>query len=73
MNICTPSLLQKLRIWQQNAHKSKTAHSYILNTTNPNDWDIIALQEPWFNSFGNSCGTQLTSTSRAEHRFNPFF
>jgi hypothetical protein len=48
----------RLRIWQQNAHKSKTAQTYILNTANPKDWDVNALQEPWFDSFGNSRGTQ---------------
>ena len=58
MNLQAPTFLQKLRIWQQNAHKSKTAQSYILNTENPNNWDIIALQEPWFDSYGNTCGMQ---------------
>ena len=58
MNVRSPSLPLKLRIWQQNAHKSKTAHSYILNNANPNNWDVIALQEPWFDSYGNSRGTQ---------------
>ena len=58
MNIRSPTYLLKLRIWQQNVHKSKTAQSYILNTANPNNWDIIALQEPWFDSFGNTRGTQ---------------
>jgi hypothetical protein len=58
MNLRHPALPQKLRIWQQNVHKSKTAQSYVLNTANPKDWDIIALQELWFDSFGNSRGTQ---------------
>ena len=58
MNIRQPSLPQNLRIWQQNVHKSKTAQSYVLNTANPKDWDVIALQEPWIDSFGNSRGTQ---------------
>ena len=54
-----PSLLpQKLRIWQQNVHKSKTAQDYILNTANPKDWDVIALQEPWIDKYGNSRGSQ---------------
>jgi ribonuclease HI len=58
MNYRTPALPQKLRIWLQNVHKSKTAQEYVLNTANPKDWDIIALQEPWFDSYGNSRGTQ---------------
>ena len=51
-------MLQNLRIWQQNVHKLKTAQSYILNTANLKDLDIIALQEPWFDSFSNSRGMQ---------------
>jgi hypothetical protein len=58
MNIRQPALPQKLRIWQQNVHKSKTAQASVLNTANPKDWDVLALQEPWFDSFGNSRGTQ---------------
>ena len=58
MKVRQPALLQKLRIWQQNVHKSKTAQAYVLNTANPKDWDFLALQEPWFDYFGNSCSTQ---------------
>ena len=58
MIICPPELPQKLRIWQQNVHKSKTAHSYLINTANPKDWNILALQEPWIDSYGNSHGSQ---------------
>ena len=58
MNVRSPTLPLKLRIWQQNAHKSKTAHSYILNSANPNNWDIIGLQEPWIDSYRYSRGTQ---------------
>ena len=58
MNVRQSDLLYNLRIWQQNVHKSKTAQAYILNTANPKDWDVIALQEPWFDSFGNTRGTQ---------------
>jgi hypothetical protein len=54
-----PSLHPKqLRIWQQNVHKLQTAQDYVRNTANPKDWDIIALQEPWIDSVGNSRGTQ---------------
>jgi hypothetical protein len=58
MNSHPLALPQKLRIWQQNVHKSKTAQDYILNTANPKDWDVIALQEPWFDKYGNSHGSQ---------------
>jgi hypothetical protein len=58
MNYRTPALPKKLRIWQQNVHKSKTAQEYVLNTASPENWDVIALQEPWFDTYGNSRGTQ---------------
>lgn len=48
----------RLRIWQQNAHKSRLAQEHILNTANPGDWDLILLQEPWFDTYGNSRGNQ---------------
>ena len=53
-----PNKLQQLCIWQQNAHKSQTAQDYIRCTAQPLDWDIITLQEPWIDSFGNSRGSQ---------------
>ena len=49
-----PSLPSKLRIWQQNVHKANAAQEYIRNTARPKDWDVIALQEPWLNTFNNS-------------------
>ena len=33
-------------------------HNYICCTTQPSDWDIIAFQEPWINTFSNSRGSQ---------------
>src|ERR1700720_683205 len=53
-----PRQPQQLRIWQQNVHKSQTAQDYICCTTQPSNWNIIALQEPWINTFGNSRGSQ---------------
>ena len=49
-----PSLPSKLRIWQQNVHKANAAQEYIRNTARPEAWDVIALQEPWLDSFNNS-------------------
>ena len=49
-----PNLPTKLRIWQQNVHKANAAQEYIQNTVKPEDWDMIALQEPWLDSFNNS-------------------
>lgn len=50
---------QSLRIWQQNTHKSKLAQQYILNTASPNEWDIIAIQEPWLDHFNNARGSSF--------------
>ena len=44
-------------IWQQNSHKSKLAHQYILNTASPDDWDLIVIQEPWLDQFNNARGS----------------
>src|ERR1700683_5211738 len=49
---------EQLRIWQQNTHKSQTAQDYVLNTAKPEDWDIIALQEPWIDTLGKSRASQ---------------
>ena len=49
---------EQLRIWQQNTHKSQTAQDYVINTARPEDWDIIAIQEPWIDSLGKSRASQ---------------
>jgi hypothetical protein len=51
-----PRSPDKLCIWQQNTRKSKVAHKYIINTANPTDWDVIAIQEPWLDVLGNARG-----------------
>lgn len=48
-----PGLPLKLRIWQQNVHKANAVQEYIRNTAKPKDWDVIALQEPWLDTFNN--------------------
>ena len=40
------------KIWQQNIAKSSTAQHDLLAKANPNDWDIIALQEPYLDHLG---------------------
>ena len=52
-----PSAPVKIRIWQQNAHKSGCNTNYILNQANPVNYNIILIQEPWFNHLGKTCGT----------------
>ena len=50
-----PVVLSRLQIWQQNTRKSQTAQHYILNT-NPASFNIILIQKPWIDSFGNTRG-----------------
>jgi hypothetical protein len=54
MNKGTPKAPEQLRIWQLNIHKSQTAQDYVINTARPEDWDVLALQEPWIDTLGNS-------------------
>jgi len=58
MNCETPIPPSKLRIWQQNTHKLKYAQQYILNTAKPEDWDVIAIQEPYLDKFNNARGSR---------------
>ena len=47
----------KIRIWQQNARKSVRNTNYILNEANPTKYDLILIQEPWFDHLGKTRGT----------------
>ena len=47
----------KLKIWQQNARKSLQNTDYILNQANPKDFDLLLIQEPWFDRLGKLQGT----------------
>ena len=42
-----------LRIWQQNLNKSDKAHYDLINSPVHKDWDLLLLQEPYIDSFGN--------------------
>lgn len=53
----TPSAPAHLRIWQQNTRKSQSAHHHVLNT-DPSLYDLIFIQEPWIDSFGNARGNR---------------
>ena len=46
-----------IRIWQQNARKSIRNTNYILNTADPSKYDLILIQEPWFDHLGKTRGT----------------
>src|SRR3984957_13397574 len=58
MNKLIPKAPEQLCIWQQNTHKSQTAQDYVINTARPEDWDIIALQDPWIDTLGRSRASQ---------------
>lgn len=55
--------LPHLRIWQQNLNKSLIAQQHLLNSAQPNDWDILLLQEPWFGK----------TVTRASHRWRVLY
>src|SRR6266481_82168 len=43
----------RLRLWQQNLNKSDKAHFNLINSLVHNDWDLLLLQEPYIDTFGN--------------------
>ena len=47
----------RLRILQQNVNKSNVAQLDLLNSTNPNDFDVIAIQEPYIDHLKNTRAT----------------
>lgn len=46
--------LEKLHIWQQNIRKSDIAQAAMLNSASPIKWDVLAIQEPFFDRLGNT-------------------
>lgn len=50
--------VDNLRIFQINTRKSPDAHGELINTLSPDEWDIIAIQEPALNSIENIRATQ---------------
>lgn len=53
-DITTPEN-KRLRIWQQNLAKSKRAQYNLVNSNSlPKLWDIIIIQEPFFDTHGNT-------------------
>jgi hypothetical protein len=58
MNKRVPKAPEQLRIWQQNTHKLQTAQDYVINTARPEDWDVLAIQEPWIDTLGKSHASQ---------------
>ncbi|KNZ74021.1 hypothetical protein J132_08675 [Termitomyces sp. J132] len=54
MNRQAPASPEKLCIWQQNVWKSDIAQAAMLNTACPEDWDMLAIQEPYLDHLGNT-------------------
>ena len=47
-----------VNLWQQNLNKSDAAQLDLINSTDPNTYNIIALQEPYIDFLGNTCANQ---------------
>lgn len=59
MNNTHPSSApSKIRILQQNVRRSNINQQYVLQQADPADYDIILLQEPWFDHLGKSRGNR---------------
>lgn len=43
-----------LRIWQQNTRKLDVAQADVLAAASPDDWDVLAVQEPFLDRLGNT-------------------
>ena len=43
-----------IKIWQQNLNKSMDTQQHVINSANPNDWDLILIQEPYLDHLSNS-------------------
>lgn len=54
MNRRAPKSPGVLRIWQQNVRKSRSAQEVLINTANPQDWDVLAIQEPFLDDVANT-------------------
>ena len=48
----------RLNIWQQNLNKSAKAHWDLLNSPIHKQWDVLLLQEPYLDSYGNAKATR---------------
>ena len=61
-----------VNIWQQNLNKSDIAQQDLINSINPNKYDIIALQEPYIDFLGNTCANpRWYPLLPAAHHDNP--
>ena len=61
MSYTLAPLPTRLKIWQQNLNKSDKAQFDLINVPLHKEWDVLLLQEPYIDSFGN---TKVTSRWR---------
>ena len=50
--------LKRFNVWQQNLNKSQVAQEDLINCSIHKDYDILALQEPYIDAFGNMKATR---------------
>lgn len=67
--IYKPRAPTKLYIWQQNTRKSQLAQQYILDTA-PSLYNLILIQEPWLDTFGNARGNHHWHIIYSSNRFD---
>ena len=70
MNNTTNQDPTRLRIWQQNLNKSRTAHLELINSPLHHNWDLILLQEPYIDSYGNTKATTKWRTIYPSSRYS---
>ena len=58
MNRATNDTPTTMNIWQQNLNKLDTAQQDLINSIDPNIYDILVLQEPYIDFLGNTHANQ---------------
>jgi exonuclease III len=46
--------MKKVRIWQQNCRRSEACQQDVINSCNPERYDLILIQEPWMDHLKNT-------------------
>ena len=57
MSRATGPTPNRLRIWQQNLNKSRVVQEDLINSGVYKDYDVLILQEPYIDSYGNTKAT----------------
>ena len=56
--VASSSMLPSQKLWQQNLNKSNAAQQDLINSIDPNIYDIITLQEPYVDFLDNTRANQ---------------